>query len=96
MATTPMPQPDQGGSPQAGGPPQPPPQGGSQQGPPSGGQANDLQKLLAQWYTVSKQMAQSDPRLAEGAELVAQGVQKMQTALVTPPQSTPMSQQPQY
>lgn len=95
-----MPQPDQGGSPQAGGPPQPPPSGGPQQGPPqgppSGGQANDLQKLLAQWYTVSKQMAQSDPRLAEGAELVAQGVQKMQTSLVTPPQPTPMSQNPQY
>jgi hypothetical protein len=41
-------------------------------------------------------MGASDPRLAEGAELVNQGIQKMQTALVTPPQPTPVSQQPSY
>ena len=88
-----MPQPDQGASPQ-GGAPAPPPQGGQQ--PPSGGQANDLQKLLANWYQVSKQMAASDPRLASGAEKISQGIQEMQTALVTPPQPTPTAQQPSY
>ena len=105
MATSGMPMPDQQGqgSPQ-GGPsqPPPPPQGGAQQGPPSqgqppsGGQANDLQKLLASWYQVAKQMAASDPRLASGAEKISQGIQEMQTALVTPPQPTPMGQQPMY
>lgn len=96
MATNGMPAPDQGGaSPQGGGPPQPPPQGGGAT-PPSQGQANDLQKLLANWYQVAKQMAASDPRLASGAEKVSQGIQEMQTALVTPPQSTPLGQQPQY
>ena len=96
MATNAMPSPDQsGGSPQ-GGPPSPPPQGGGQAGPPSGQQANDLQKLLANWYQVAKQMAASDPRLASGAEKISQGIQEMQTALVTPPQPTPTSQQPPY
>ncbi len=100
MATTGMPSPDQqgGGPPQqgAGSPPPPPTQGGGQQGPPSGGQANQLQQLLAQWYQVSKQIASSDPRLASGMEKVAQGIQEAQAALVTPPQPTPMSQQPSY
>jgi hypothetical protein len=41
-------------------------------------------------------MAASDPRLAAGAEKVSQGIQDMQTALITPPQPTPMGQQPQY
>jgi hypothetical protein len=96
MATNPMPAPDQGGSP-AGGPPSPPPQGGPQGGPPQGGgQANDLQKLFAQWYQVSKQIAASDPRLSSGMEKVAQGIQEAQAALVTPPQPTPTSQQPSY
>jgi hypothetical protein len=98
MATSGMPTPDQGGSPQAGGPPPPPPQGGDQgqQGPPSQGPANQLQQLLGKWSVTAKQMGASDPRLAEGAELVSQGIQKMQTALVTPPQPTPVSQQPSY
>ena len=96
MATSGMPQPgqDQGGSP-AGGPPAPPPQGGGapQQGG-GGGQANQLQQLLAQWFQVSKQIASSDPRLASGMEKVAAGIQEAQAALVTPPQPTPMAQQP--
>ena len=95
MATSPTPTPDQSaGTPPAGGAGAPPPQGGGQGGPPSGGQANDLQKLLANWYQVAKQMAASDPRLASGAEKIAQGIQEMQSALVTPSQPTPMSQQP--
>lgn len=90
-----MPDPSQGAAPQPGGgagaSSQAPPSGG----PPSGGgQANDLQKLLANWYQVSKQMAASDPRLASGANKVAEGIQEMQTALVTPSQSTPTAQQP--
>lgn len=82
-----MPTPDQSAAPQ---------QGGASPAPPSQGQANDLQKLLANWYQVAKQMAASDPRLATGAEKVSQGIQEMQTALVTPPQPTPTAQQPQY
>jgi hypothetical protein len=50
--------------------------------------------LFAQWYQVSKQIAASDPRLASGMEKVAQGIQEAQAALVTPPQPTPMAQQP--
>lgn len=88
-----MPDPSQAGAAppqQGGGAGAPPPQGGA----PSGDQANDLQKLLANWYQVSKQMAQSDPRLASGASKVSEGIQEMQTALVTPSQPTPVGQQP--
>lgn len=79
----------------------PPPQGGPDQAgaatpAPSQAPANPLQMLLARWYQTAKQMAQSDPRLASGAEKVSQGIQEMQTALVTPPQPTPTGQQPQY
>lgn len=93
MASSPMPDPSQAGAAppqQGGGAGAPPPQGGA----PSGDQANDLQKLLANWYQVSKQMAQSDPRLASGASKVSEGIQEMQTALVTPSQPTPVGQQP--
>lgn len=90
-----MPDPSQGAAPQAGGGAgsQPPSTGGA---PPSGDQANDLQKLLANWYQVSKQMGASDPRLASGANKIAEGIQEMQTALVTPSQPTPAAQQPLY
>ncbi len=91
-----MPDPSQGAAPQGGGADasqQAPPSGGA---PPSSGQADDLQKLLAQWYQVAKQMAASDPRLATGANKVSEGIQDMQTALVTPSQPTPASQQPLY
>ena len=95
MATSaqPMPQGQQDqGAPQGGSPDA----GGQQQ--PQGGQdaATQLQQLLAKWYQAAKQMAQSDPRLASGANKVAQGCQEMQTALVTPQQPTPQGQQPQY
>jgi hypothetical protein len=55
-----------------------------------------MQMLLARWYQTVKQIAASDPRLAAGAEKIAQGIQDMQTALVSPPQPTPMGQQPMY
>jgi len=104
MATTPQPMPDQqdqgAAPPQGGAPPQgaPPPDQGAapQQGAPSQAPANPLQMLLARWYQTAKQMAASDPRLASGAEKISQGIQEMQTALVSPPQPTPMGQQPQY
>jgi len=63
---------------------------------PSQAPGTDLQRLLAQWYQVVKNMAASDPRLAAGAEKVSQGIQDMQTALISPQQPTPMSQQPSY
>ena len=102
MATTPTPMPqgqqDQG---------TPSPQGGApdssqqqQQPPQPGGQGQDaatgLQQLIAKWYQAAKQMALADPRLASGANKVAQGCQEMQSALITPQQPTPQSQQPQY
>ncbi|HEX5426680.1 MAG TPA: hypothetical protein VFW94_24420 [Candidatus Acidoferrales bacterium] len=95
MATTPSPMSgqSQGAPAQGGGAPGGQP---SAQQAPSQGQASDLQQLLANWFQVAKQMASADPRLASGAEKVAQGVQEMQTALVTPPQHTPLGQQPSY
>jgi hypothetical protein len=51
--------------------------------------------LLARWFQAAKQMAAADPRLASGANKVSEGIQEMQTALITPPQPTPMGQQPQ-
>lgn len=103
MATS-MPSPDQSSA--------TPPQGqggagaASQQQPPdasssspqqgSSAPASDLQMLLARWYQTVKQMASSDPRLADGANDVANGIQKMQTALVTPQQPTQTAQQPSY
>lgn len=103
-ASQPMPQGQEQGAPPpdqgAGAPPQgatpPPDQNTPQQGPPSQAPANPMQMLLARWYQTAKQMAASDPRLASGAEKVSQGIQEMQTALVSPPQPTPMGQQPQY
>jgi hypothetical protein len=100
MATTPTAMPDQqaqGAAPPAGGgaPPQAPPPADAQQQQqpqaPSQAPGTDLQRLLAQWYQVVKQMAASDPRLAAGAEKVSQGIQD-----IPPPQPTPMAQQPQY
>ena len=102
MATMPQAMPDQQGQgtapPQgAGTPPQgAPDQGAPPQTPPSQAPANPLQMLLARWYQTAKQMASADPRLAAGAEKVSQGIQEMQTALVSPPQPTPVGQQPQY
>jgi len=107
MATASQVMPDQqsqGAAPPTGG--GAPPQGAPQQGAPDQGAApqstlsqapaNPMQMLLARWYQTVKQMAASDPRLASGAEKIAQGIQEMQTALVTPQQPTPMGQQPQY
>jgi|GEM_PF-2455184 len=87
------PPPDQGAGAQPQGAPD---QNAPQQGAPSQAPANPMQMLLARWYQTAKQMAASDPRLASGAEKVSQGIQEMQTALVSPPQPTPMGQQPQY
>lgn len=105
MGTAPMPSPDQGAAPPQGGagapppdqgaqPPQPPDQGGGQQG--FQAPANPLQLLLAKWFKVAEQMAAADPRLASGAQKVREGIQEMQTSLVTPQQPTPMAQQPKY
>jgi X-X-X-Leu-X-X-Gly heptad repeat protein len=74
------------------------PQGGdgAQQPQPSSAPANPLQMLLARWYQTAKQMAASDPRLASGAGKVADGIQEMQTAMVSPAQPSSPQQQPQY
>ena len=94
MATTPTPTPqgqqDQGAQPQGGGAPASSTDQGNQNS------ASGLQQLLAKWYQAAKQMAQADPRLAAGANKVAQGCQEMQSALITPQQPTPQSQQPMY
>lgn len=104
MATNAQPMPgaqDQGGGapPGGGGPPDQgaAPQGGApQQAQPSQAPANPMQMLLARWYQTAKQIAASDPRLAAGAEKISQGIQEMQTALVSPAQPTPTGQQPMY
>jgi X-X-X-Leu-X-X-Gly heptad repeat protein len=100
MATAPMPSPDQGAAPPspAGGGGSAPDQGSQPQSPqsPTSAPASQLQLLLNRWYQAAKQMAAADPRLASGANKVAEGVQEMQSSLVTPPQPTPMTQQPQY
>ena len=74
------------------------PQGGdgAQQPQPSSAPANPLQMLLARWYQTAKQMAASDPKLASGAGKVAEGIQEMQTAMVSPAQPSTPAQQPQY
>lgn len=95
MATSPYSSPDQGqgSAPQGGGASSAPDQG-QQSGAGGGGQANDMQMLLAKWYQAAKQMGASDPKLAAGAQKVAEGIQMMQTALITPSQPQPSSQQP--
>ena len=99
MAASPMPDPSQQQSPSA----QPPPDagggaspdGGGQQPSPSSAPANPIQMLLARWYQTAKQMAASDPRLASGAGKVADGIQEMQTAMVSPQQPQSPSQSAQ-
>lgn len=89
MATSPMPDPQQS----QGSPATPPPDAGGAASPDGGAQpspssapANPLQMLLAKWYQAAKQMAASDPRLASGAGKVSDGIQEMQTALISPSQ----------
>jgi hypothetical protein len=98
MATSGMPQPDQqGGSPQAGGPPPPQPQGGDQgpqQGPPSQGPANQIQQLLGKWSAVAQQVSSAYPQIASQMNKIVQAIGEAQTAMITPSQPTPMGQQP--
>ena len=94
MATSPTPNPQDQQAP--GATPTPDAGGGGAQPSAPQSQATDMQQLLARWYQAAKQMASSDPRLASGANKVAQGIQEMQTALITPQQQTPPSQQPSY
>lgn len=61
---------------------------------PSQAPANQLQMILAQWYRAATDMAQADPRLASGAQKVADGIREMQAAIVVPQQPTPTYQQP--
>jgi hypothetical protein len=100
MAAAPMPDPQQQqGStppPDAGGAASAPQGGdGGQQPSPSSAPANPLQMLLARWYQTAKQMAASDPRLASGAGKVSEGIQEMQTAMVSPSQPSSPSQSAQ-
>ncbi len=95
MAASPMPDPSQqqqGAPPDAGGGASP--DGGAQPSP-SSAPANPMQMLLAKWYQTAKQMAASDPRLASGAGKVADGIQEMQTAMVSPQQQPSPAQSAQ-
>jgi hypothetical protein len=85
--------PDQGGAPQ-GGPPSPPPQGGAQSGPPSQAPANQIQQLLGNWSNVAQQIASAYPQIASQMNKIVQAIGEAQTAMVTPSQPTPISQQP--
>ena len=97
MATNSMPMPDQGGSPPqgAGGPPPPSPQGGGQQ-PPSQGPANQIQQLLGRWSQAAQEMATAYPQIAAELNAIVQKIGEAQTKLISPPQPTPMTQQPMY
>jgi hypothetical protein len=95
LATNSMPSPDQGGSPQAGGPPSPPPQGGAQQ-PPSQGPANQIQQLLGKWSQAAQEMATAYPQIASELNKIVQAIGEAQTKMISPSQPTPTSQQPQY
>lgn len=99
MATSMPPSPDQGGSPAGGPPPPPPPQGGGpggpQGGPPSQGPANQVQQLLGKWSDVAQQISQAYPQIASQMNKIVQAIGEAQTAMVTPSQPTPTSQQPQ-
>ncbi len=98
MATMPTPSPDQqGGSPQGGPPPSPQsgPQGGPPQGgPPSQQPANQIQTLLGQWSQVAQQVSSAYPQIAAQMNKIVQAIGEAQTAMVTPSQPTPISQQP--
>lgn len=96
MATSMPPSPDQGGAPPSAGgpPPSPPPQGGPQGGPPSQGPANQIQSLLGNWTTVAQQVASAYPQIASQMNKIVQAIGEAQTAMVTPSQPTPVSQQP--
>ena len=89
------PMPDQGGSPQ-GGPPSPPPSQGGGAQPPSQGPANEIQQLLGKWSGVAQQIAQAYPQIASQMNKIVQAIGEAQTAMITPPQPTPTSQQPSY
>jgi hypothetical protein len=98
MATS-MPSPDQssGGAPS--GAPSPSPAGGAQGGgatPPSQGPANQIQSLLGNWSQVATQISQAYPQIASQMNKIVQAIGEAQTAMVSPPQPTPTSQQPMY
>lgn len=95
MAASPTPDPSQ----QPQGSAAPPDAGGgaspNAQPAPSSAPANPLQMLLAKWYATAKDMASSDPRLASGASKVSEGIQEMQTALISPQQQPSPAQSAQ-
>ena len=98
MATMAQAMPDQsaGAAPQDGGAGAPPqPQGGGQQ-PPSQAQASKPQQILGMWTQVAKEFAAAYPSTASAMNKAVQAFGEAQTALVAPPQPTPMSQQPGY
>ena len=95
MATNAMPTPDQSaGSPQGGAGAPPPPQGGAQ--PPSQGPANQIQQLLGKWSQAAQEMATAYPQIAAELNAIVQKIGEAQTKLISPPQPTPMTQQPSY
>jgi len=92
-STPSMPDPNASAQPQAGaGGSATPPQGGAT--PPSQGPANQIQQLLGNWSTVAQQIAQAYPQIASQMNKIVQAIGEAQTAMVTPPQPTPASQQP--
>lgn len=93
-AATPMPDQSAGTPPAAGAgaPPQGQPQGGG--APPSQGSANQIQQLLGNWSTVAQQIATAYPQISSQMNKVVQAIGEAQTAMVSPPQPTPSSQQP--
>ena len=89
MATSPQPDPTQGG----GGAPD---QGAAPAPAPSQAPANPKQIMLAQMYQLCKRLSQEDPTLSAGLQKATQGIQEAQTALVTEAKPQPTSSNPAY
>jgi hypothetical protein len=53
-----------------------------------------LQQLLGNWSTTAQQISQAFPQIASQMNKIVQAIGEAQTALVSPPQPTPTSQQP--
>jgi hypothetical protein len=85
-----------GAAPGAGAQPSSPDQGGGMQQRSSQAPATPLQMFLANLFEAVKRISAAEPRVASAMEKISQGIQEAQTALVSPPQPTPVGQQPQY
>jgi uncharacterized protein YukE len=55
-----------------------------------------MQQLLGKWSQAAQEMATAYPQIAAELNAIVQKIGEAQTKLISPPQPTPMSQQPSY